>query len=89
MHRKKLSLAISVLKNPMNPDVEGRLDCAWVMRWLDDIGLPQYKGTFIESKVDGRVLSSLTAQDLVSLKVTSALHHISIQRLVIVCLTLI
>ena len=24
-------------------DAEGRLDHHWVVRWLDDVGLPQYK----------------------------------------------
>jgi len=28
--------------------------------WLDDIGLPQYKEYFAESKVDGRLLNNLT-----------------------------
>jgi hypothetical protein len=29
--------------DPNRPDPAGELDCAWVIRWLDDIGLPQYK----------------------------------------------
>ena len=28
--------------------------------WLDDIGLPQYKDQFHESRVDGRMLQDLT-----------------------------
>lgn len=28
--------------------------------WLDDIGLPQYKDQFHESRVDGRMLQYLT-----------------------------
>lgn len=28
--------------------------------WLDDVGLPQYKDQFYESKVDGRMLQYLT-----------------------------
>lgn len=28
--------------------------------WLDDVGLPQYKDKFYESKVDGRMLQYLT-----------------------------
>ena len=28
--------------------------------WLDDIGLPQYKEYFSESKIDGRLLHNLT-----------------------------
>lgn len=32
----------------------------FVQEWLDDIGLPQYKEYFVESKVDGRLLNNLT-----------------------------
>jgi hypothetical protein len=28
--------------------------------WLDDIGLPQYKDTFYDARVDGRMLHYLT-----------------------------
>ena len=38
-------------------------------RWLDDVGLPQYKDSFLEARVDGRVLNFLTVEDLFSLKV--------------------
>lgn len=31
-----------------------------VSEWLDDIGLPQYKEYFSESKIDGRLLHNLT-----------------------------
>ncbi|RXN19406.1 liprin-beta-2-like isoform X2 [Labeo rohita] len=55
------------------------LDHIWVTRWLDDIGLPQYKDQFYESKVDGRMLQYLTVNDLLFLKVTSQLHHLSIK----------
>ena len=34
----------------------------------------------MEARVDGRVLANLTAEDLVSLKVTSVLHHASLKR---------
>uniref|UniRef100_A0A2I2ZYV3 PPFIA binding protein 2 n=1 Tax=Gorilla gorilla gorilla TaxID=9595 RepID=A0A2I2ZYV3_GORGO len=47
--------------------------------WLDDIGLPQYKDQFHESRVDGRMLQYLTVNDLLFLKVTSQLHHLSIK----------
>uniref|UniRef100_A0A3P8UV72 PPFIA binding protein 1a n=1 Tax=Cynoglossus semilaevis TaxID=244447 RepID=A0A3P8UV72_CYNSE len=61
-------------------DHQGRLDHNWVTRWLDDIGLPQYKSHFEESCVDGRVLHHMTVDDLLSLKVGSVLHHLSIKR---------
>ncbi|KAM4632880.1 liprin-beta-1-like [Polymixia lowei] len=61
-------------------DFKGRLDHNWVTRWLDDIGLPQYKSQFDEGRVDGRTLHYMTVDDLLSLKVGSVLHHLSIKR---------
>uniref|UniRef100_A0A3Q2Y6I8 SAM domain-containing protein n=1 Tax=Hippocampus comes TaxID=109280 RepID=A0A3Q2Y6I8_HIPCM len=55
------------------------LDYLWVTRWLDDIGLPQYKDQFNEGRVDGQMLQYLTVNDLLALKVTSQLHHLSIK----------
>ena len=52
----------------------------WVTRWLDDVGLPQYKDSFLEARVDGRVLNFLTVDDLFQLKVTNQLHHLSLRR---------
>ena len=49
-------------------------------RWLDDVGLPQYKDSFLEARVDGRVLNFLTVDDLFQLKVTNQLHHLSLRR---------
>ncbi|CAG5958533.1 unnamed protein product [Menidia menidia] len=49
------------------------------VRWLDDIGLPQYKDQFNEGRVDGQVLQYLTVNDLLFLKVSSQLHHLSIK----------
>lgn len=69
LHKKKLILALQSYKNPGEEDAAGRLDYQWVIRWLDDVGLPQYKETFSDARVDGRVLNYLTAEDLVSLKV--------------------
>ncbi|ODM94548.1 Liprin-beta-1 [Orchesella cincta] len=80
LHRKKLSLALYSLKHPDEEDNAGKLDYHWVIRWLDDVGLPQYKESFMEARIDGRVLGHLTSEDLVSLKVTSVLHHASIKR---------
>ncbi len=61
-------------------DQPGQLDHQWVVRWLDDVGLPQYKDAFLEARVDGRVLNLLTVEDLMQLKVTNLLHHLSIRR---------
>jgi hypothetical protein len=80
LHRKKLILAMQARIDPNRPDPAGALDCAWVIRWLDDIGLPQYKESFLECRVDGRLLNLLTVDDLCYLRVSSLLHHCSIRR---------
>nr|KAF6343476.1 PPFIA binding protein 2 [Pipistrellus kuhlii] len=78
LHRKKLVLAIKAI-NTKQEEKSALLDHIWVTRWLDDIGLPQYKDQFHESRVDGRMLQYLTVNDLLFLKVTSQLHHLSIK----------
>ncbi|XP_029438144.1 liprin-beta-2 isoform X13 [Rhinatrema bivittatum] len=78
LHRKKLLLAIKSI-NTKQEEKSGQLDHVWVTRWLDDIGLPQYKDQFHEARVDGRMLQYLTVNDLLFLKVTSQLHHLSIK----------
>ncbi|XP_048828834.1 liprin-beta-2-like isoform X3 [Brienomyrus brachyistius] len=78
LHRKKLQLALLSLSYPA-AERSSELDHTWVTRWLDDIGLPQYKDQFSESRVDGRMLQYLTVNDLLFLKVTSQLHHLSIR----------
>ncbi|XP_060779742.1 liprin-beta-1b isoform X3 [Neoarius graeffei] len=79
LHRKKLQLALQALGSEED-DNKGKLDYQWVTRWLDDIGLPQYKTQFDEARVDGRMLHYMTVDDLLSLKVGSVLHHLSIKR---------
>nr|XP_020665705.1 liprin-beta-1 isoform X7 [Pogona vitticeps] len=79
LHRKKLQLALQALGSEEENN-HGKLDYNWVTRWLDDIGLPQYKTQFDEGKVDGRMLHYMTIDDLLSLKVVSVLHHLSIKR---------
>ncbi|CAH2326054.1 liprin-beta-2 isoform X6 [Pelobates cultripes] len=78
LHRKKLQLALTTFSTKKE-EKSAQLDHTWVTRWLDDIGLPQYKDQFHESRVDGRVLQYLTVNDLLFLKVTSQLHHLSIK----------
>lgn len=45
LHRKKLRLALLVVNNNVDhlSKAASRLDYLWIARWLDDIGLPQYK----------------------------------------------
>ncbi|XP_072320653.1 liprin-beta-2 isoform X2 [Eucyclogobius newberryi] len=78
LHRKKLQLALNAFSTK-TIEKSSELDHIWVTRWLDDIGLPQYKDHFHEARVDGRVLQYLTVNDLLTLKVTSQLHHLSIK----------
>ncbi|KAM9351928.1 liprin-beta-2b [Symphorus nematophorus] len=78
LHRKKLQLAVKTFSDKQ-PEKSAELDYVWVTRWLDDIGLPQYKDQFNEGRVDGQMLQYLTVNDLLFLKVTSQLHHLSIK----------
>ncbi|XP_074522488.1 liprin-beta-2 isoform X2 [Halichoeres trimaculatus] len=78
LHRKKLQLALSAFTTKV-VEKSSELDHIWVTRWLDDIGLPQYKDQFHEARVDGRMIQYLTVNDLLTLKVTSQLHHLSIK----------
>ena len=61
----------------------------YLFRWLDDVGLPQYKDAFMEARVDGRVLNYLTIDDLFQLKVNFInyklifIYCIQFQRIVI------
>uniref|UniRef100_A0A8C2WDI9 PPFIA binding protein 2 n=1 Tax=Cyclopterus lumpus TaxID=8103 RepID=A0A8C2WDI9_CYCLU len=78
LHRKKLQLALKAFTTKVI-EKSADLDYIWVTRWLDDIGLPQYKDHFHEARVDGRMIQYITVNDLLTLKVTSQLHHLSIK----------
>lgn len=85
IHRKKLHLALLSQQGTvatLDPHLipAGELDTAWVLRWLDDVGLPQYKETFLATRVDGRLLHRLTMDELAVLHVTSHLHVASLRR---------
>lgn len=82
LHRKKLLLALNEIKEKADElsKAAGKLDYHWIIRWLDDIGLPQYKDVFFDACIDGRILHHLTVDDMFALKVTNQLHHISIKR---------
>uniref|UniRef100_UPI00358E670B liprin-beta-1-like isoform X3 n=1 Tax=Myxine glutinosa TaxID=7769 RepID=UPI00358E670B len=79
LHKKKLQLALQAMGSE-EEDGKGNLDHNWVTRWLDDVGLSQYKDQFNEARIDGRMLHYITVDDLLSLKVTSTLHHLSFKR---------
>ena len=93
LHRKKILIALQARKKKEEYESQNkvdrshmtlnleRLDHQWVVRWLDDVGLPQYKDRFLEARVDGRVLNLLTVDDvLVGLRISNQLHHLSIKR---------
>ncbi|GFO30402.1 liprin-beta-1, partial [Plakobranchus ocellatus] len=79
LHRKKLQLAMQALASD-GVDRMLELDHNFVARWLDDIGLPQYKDSFYDARIDGRMLNYLTVEDLFNLRVTNEVHHVSIKR---------
>jgi hypothetical protein len=81
LHRKKLGLALKCIVGQSDnlTQLAFRLDYLWVARWLDDLGLPQYKEQFLEARVDGAVLHHLTVEELLSLRVQTQLHHDSIR----------
>lgn len=83
LHRKKILLAMADIADQDTDEQlknAGRLDTAWVLRWLDDIGLPQHKDEFMAARIDGRVLHRLTYDDLAALHVSSFLHAASLRR---------
>ncbi|KAI9588049.1 liprin-beta-1 [Glossina fuscipes] len=83
LHRKKILLAIDELTGKETDLLAlkaSQLDIGWVLRWLDDIGLPQYKDNFLMAKIDGRLLHRLTMEDLLQLNVSSCLHIASLRR---------
>jgi hypothetical protein len=87
-HRKRLTLLIESMYNSGQTDssIENNLvnfiDQHWVMKWLDDIGLPQYKDAFGEAMIDGRMLHHLSNEDLQALNITSELHYLSVKKAV-------
>lgn len=84
LHRKKIVLAVADVTESEEDDVlfksAGKLDTAWILRWLEDIGLPQHKDSFTAARMDGRMLHKLTMDDLAHLHVSSCLHVASIRR---------
>ncbi|XP_039280799.1 liprin-beta-2 isoform X3 [Nilaparvata lugens] len=84
LHRKKLHLALYCERGGGNVTdstlvAAGALGTGWVLRWLDDVGLPQHKDAFLAARVDGRLLHRLTLDDLAALHVTNALHVASVR----------
>ncbi|MFH4979155.1 hypothetical protein AB6A40_005864 [Gnathostoma spinigerum] len=79
LHRKKLRCVLSSIERGVS-DLSDNMDVHQILRWLDEIGLPQYREVFAENCIDGPMLTVMTAQDLVEMRITSALHHAAISR---------
>lgn len=84
LHRKKLQLALIDIQGNDTGDpylsAAGELDTSWVLRWLDDTGLPQHKEAFLTNRIDGRMLHRLTMDDISVLHITSVLQVASLRR---------
>uniref|UniRef100_H2YEX8 SAM domain-containing protein n=1 Tax=Ciona savignyi TaxID=51511 RepID=H2YEX8_CIOSA len=84
LHKKKLMLHLQALGGVGEGEEEERgaaqMNTVWVARWLDDIGLPQYKGSFQEACMDGRTIHHLTIGDAQKLRVANLLHLCSLRR---------
>lgn len=79
LHCKKLKLAVLDALSAQ-PSLLSELDHNWVGHWLVDIGLPQFHRTFLDARFDGRMLDSITVEDLKLLDVTVPFHVVSIKR---------
>uniref|UniRef100_A0A3Q4BGI9 SAM domain-containing protein n=1 Tax=Mola mola TaxID=94237 RepID=A0A3Q4BGI9_MOLML len=83
MHRRKLRLAIEDYRDAEKGGGLSKaadMDHHWVAKaWLSDVGLPQYSQAFHNHLVDGRMLNSLTRQDLERhLSITKKFHQVSL-----------
>ncbi|GMT05921.1 hypothetical protein PENTCL1PPCAC_28095, partial [Pristionchus entomophagus] len=79
IHRKRILLILKKIEKN-NSEIIDKWDLHQVVRWLEEIGLPQYKEVFTEFIVDGPMLLALTASDMVEMRITSALHYATIAR---------
>ncbi|XP_022181430.1 liprin-beta-1-like isoform X2 [Myzus persicae] len=84
LHRKKLILAIQLEKDPNKLFDEDKylvraryLSTSWVLQWLDDIGLPQYKEPFSQAAINGTLLHRLTKDDFLMLQFSNSDLHFS------------
>jgi hypothetical protein len=59
LHCKKLKLAVEDAVAEA-PSCLSFLNHQWVADWLTDVGLPQYQQSFIDAKIDGRMLNRLS-----------------------------
>lgn len=84
LHRKKLILAIQCERDQNKLFDEDKylaksryLNTAWVLQWLDDIGLPQYKDPFSQAAINGITLHRLTKDDFLMMQNGNSDLHFS------------
>lgn len=53
------------------------LNTAWILQWLDDIGLPQYKDPFSKATINGILLHRLTKDDFTMMQNGNSDLHFS------------
>lgn len=84
MHKKKILLGITDLLSVESDQLlsnAGKLDTAWVLRWLEDVGVSGARDAAAEAALDGRGLHRLTHTELhTHLRVHQALHALSVRR---------
>ncbi|XP_075972231.1 liprin-beta 1 isoform X2 [Anticarsia gemmatalis] len=84
LHKKKIVLALTDLLGGHGDallSAAGRLDSAWTLRWLEDVGVCGARAAASDAALDARVLHRLTHADLhAHLRVTHATHALSIRR---------
>lgn len=79
IHRKRLRILLKRIEDDI-VEPSSKWDVHQTLRWLDEIGLPQYKDTFAENIVDGPLLVALTAADMMEMRITNAHHYLCISR---------
>ncbi|CAH2092193.1 unnamed protein product [Euphydryas editha] len=84
LHKKKIVLALADLMGAHGDPLltaAGRLDGAWALRWLEDVGVCGARAAAADAALDGRLLHRLTHAELhAHLRVAHALHALSIRR---------
>ncbi|CAI2355796.1 unnamed protein product [Caenorhabditis sp. 36 PRJEB53466] len=79
VQRKRVAILLRRIEEDI-VEPANKWDVHQTLRWLDDIGLPQYKEVFAENVVDGPLLLALTASDAVEMKVVNAHHYATLAR---------
>ncbi|XP_053600468.1 liprin-beta-1 isoform X2 [Plodia interpunctella] len=83
LHKKKIILALTDLLGGHGDaflTAAGQLDTSWTLRWLEDVGVCGARSAALEAALDGRLLHRLAHADLQLLRVTQALHALSVRR---------